>query len=103
MILFEQVKHGDKFTYTVPPIHFDLPASMTAFYSACIQRHSSRPTPEGVIELHLWQPPSEQFSIPNGVPLYPVDTILMSFTITHPTNLFMQFDLEATISHILRK
>jgi len=67
-----------------------------------MHKHSSRPTPEGVILLHLWHPPSEQFSIPNGVPLYPVETILMSFTITHPTDLFIQFDLLATISVLLR-
>jgi len=34
---------------------------------------------------HRWQPPSEQFGMPNGVPLYPVLRTRASRVITAPT------------------
>jgi len=42
---------------------------------------------------HLLQPPSKQFFIPGGVPLYPVASCLFFRTITAPTCLVIQLDL----------
>src|SRR3989344_7274497 len=67
-----------------------------AFSSACEQRHSSSAVPPFANELHLGQPPSLQFFTPRGVPLYPVETILLSRTITAATFLFTQLLLIAT-------
>lgn len=73
--------------YSTPPSARSLPASRSAFSSACKHRHSSSATPlligvaapllpaplieETDVELHLAHPPSLQFRIPRGVPLYP--------------------------------
>jgi len=87
----------------VPPLDLALPASITAFSSAWIQRQESKLTPDGAFELHLSQPPSLQLTQPKGVPLYPVEIILKSLTITAPTARFMQFERVATTSASLRK
>ena len=62
----------------VPPMQLALPASITADSSACKQRHLSRSIPYPTLSLHLLHPPSLQFFVRNGVPLYPVDMILFS-------------------------
>jgi hypothetical protein len=66
---------------------------MIAFASACIHMHASRPVPALAFELHLSHPPSLQFVVAKGVPLYPVATILLSTAMTAPTLRFIQFDL----------
>lgn len=43
--------------------------------------------------LHLAHPPSLQFTVPRGVPLYPVEMMRLLRTRTAPTRRFMQFDL----------
>lgn len=83
-----------------------LPASSNAFSSAWMQRQVDRPTPAPWAPLHLGpvklashktararrriHPPSLQFRMFLGVPLYPVLTTRFSRTSTHPTRLFMQ-------------
>src|SRR3989338_4080069 len=66
------------------------------FSSAWEQRHSSSFVPLAEKELHLSHPPSLQFFTPRGVQLYPVEIILLSFTITAATFLFTQLLLVAT-------
>lgn len=68
------------------------PASRSAFSSACMQRHLSKPFPHGVAALHRLHPPSLQLVRFFGVPLYPVAITRFSRTRTHPTRRFMQFD-----------
>src|SRR3989344_7015152 len=67
-----------------------------AFSSACEHRQSSSAVPPFANELHRGQPPSLQFFTPRGVPLYPVEIILLSFTITAATFRFTQLLLIAT-------
>lgn len=100
--------------YRVPPSPapaLSRPASSSAFSSACKHKHSSIDIPLRTgaaaaetsprllrieVELHREQPPSEQFTIPRGVPLYPVDRTTLRFDemSTAPTRLFIQFDLK---------
>src|SRR5215470_13283772 len=67
-----------------------------AFSSPCEQRHSSRAVPDVARLLHRGHPPSLQFRVPRGVPLYPVDTTRLSRTMIAATFRFIQFDREAT-------
>ena len=48
--------------------------------------------PLSASELHRGQPPSLQFFTLRGVPLYPVEMMRLSLTITAATLRFMQFD-----------
>ena len=45
--------------------------------------------------LHRGQPPSLQFRVPRGVPLYPVEMIRLSLTMIAATFRLRQFDREA--------
>lgn len=56
-----------------------------AFSSAWQQMQSPRPEPDGASEAHRAHPPSQQFVIPRGVPLYPVEMIRRSRTISAAT------------------
>src|SRR6266481_9771200 len=67
-----------------------------AFSSPCEQRHSSRFVPDAAKLLHRGQPPSLQFRVPRGVPLYPVEITRLSLTIIAATFRFMQFERDAT-------
>src|SRR6185503_12707540 len=73
-----------------------------AFASACVQRHLSRPSPDLssplILAMQRGQPPSKQFFIPGGVPLYPVAICLFSLTITAPMCRVRQLDLSFAIS-----
>src|SRR5215471_14506845 len=71
-------------------------ACTIAFSSPCEQRHSSSAVPELARLLHLGHPPSLQFRVPRGVPLYPVETTRLSRTMMAATFLLMQFDRDAT-------
>src|SRR3989344_3100951 len=78
-------------------------ACTIAFSSPWLQRHSSSFVPASVKLLQRGQPPSLQFLTPLGVPLYPVETILLSFTITAATFLFTQLLRVATSLAIFMK
>src|SRR5438105_15948533 len=67
-----------------------------AFSSPCEHRHSSRLVPDVARLLQRGQPPSLQFRVPRGVPLYPVDTTRLSLMIIAATFRFMQFERDAT-------
>src|SRR5215469_7386312 len=67
-----------------------------AFSSPCEHRHSSSAVPDAARLLQRGHPPSLQFRVPRGVPLYPVDTTRLSRTMIAATFRFMQFDREAT-------
>lgn len=102
--IFAHWEQGGMVVYKVAP-RVDTPWSaawITAFCSAWIQTQVSSRSPDLSFPLsrseHLLQPPSSQFGIPWGVPLYPVAMILLSCTKTAPTLLLMQFDLVATTS-----
>ena len=99
VILTLQVKQGQVLQYRValPPMR-SRPASSRAFSSACKHRQVLRPVPPFAALLQRGHPPSLQFVMPRGVPLYPVLTTLFSLTMTHPTLLFMQLLLCAAKS-----
>ena len=65
--------------------------------------HSRRLCPDGVSDAHLGHPPSSQFLIPRGVPLYPVEIILLSLTMIAATCLLEQLLLVAMTSAIAIK
>lgn len=69
-----------------------LPASSRAFSSAWRQRHASNPWPPFAGPLQRAQPPLLQFTVPRGVPLYPVLMMRFARTRTAPTRRFMQFE-----------
>jgi len=88
IIILVHIKQGENVVYST--------ASFTAipWYAACViafssaweQTHSSSRFPLSIsVEAHRSQPPSMQFLIPRGVPLYPVEIIRRSFTITAAT------------------
>src|SRR5439155_22875301 len=67
-----------------------------AFSSPCEQRHSARFVPDVARLLHRGHPPSLQFRVPRGVPLYPVEMTRLSLTMMAATFRLMQLDREAT-------
>src|SRR3990172_2543347 len=74
-----------------------------AFSSACEQRHSSSRVPLLARLLHLGHPPSLQFFVPRGVPLYPVETIRLSRTMTAPTlRLIQLLRMDATCAIFIK-
>lgn len=87
--VLENITHVSQYRTAPPPI-LSLPASSSAFSSACRQRHVFNPAPPAAFELHLGQPPSLQFVTLLGVPLYPVLITRFSLTTTQPTGLRMQ-------------
>ena len=98
MIIFMQSKHGNEVVYIVLSMVLGRPASITADSSAWRHLHLSSSWPCETFALHLAQPPSLQFRCLNGVPLYPVETILKSLTMIAPFPRFIQFDLCAANS-----
>src|SRR5215467_13196830 len=64
--------------------------------------HLSKSSPDSIspliLAIHLEHPPSKQFLIPEGVPLYPVAICLLSFTITAPICLVTQLERSFAIS-----
>ena len=75
---------------------------MIADSYACKQRHWSKLVFE--FELHRPHPSLKHEANPLAVPLYPVEmTLFYEFTITAPTELFMQFDRRLAISAIFIK
>ena len=96
---------------TAPFPTLSRPASRSAFSSAWMHRHSSKPSiADGPPSLHRLQPPSVQFGTLRGVPLYlqvedselnktiehcilyPVAMIVWSRVRIAPTRRFMQFE-----------
>src|SRR3989344_1016548 len=65
--------------------------------------HSSSAVPLFAKLLQRGQPPSLQLATPRGVPLYPVEIILLSFTINAATFLFTQLLLVAIVFATLMK
>src|SRR5579885_708650 len=105
MIIFVHIRQGEKVEYRVESFKL-MPwyaACTMAFSSPCEQKHSSRFVPLGASELQRGQPPSLQFFTPLGVPLYPVEMMRRSFTISAATFRFMQLDREATMRAMLMK
>jgi hypothetical protein len=65
--------------------------------------HSESFSPDGAFPAQRGHPPSSQFFIPRGVPLYPVEIILLSRTIMAATCLLEQLLLLAATSATLIK
>lgn len=66
-----------------------MPASMMQLYSACIQLQLSTTVFMILLLLQITHPPLKQSTDPIGVPLYPVESILLFFTMIEPTASFM--------------
>jgi len=81
MISFEHSMQGDEVTYNVAPslLLYDLATFVMAFASAC--------KTYGFVKLFS---SSQIFSKPEGVPLYPSEIIILSFTSKAPTFLLLQ-------------
>jgi hypothetical protein len=75
-----------------PTTHFPISSecSVVGGTSACIHKQLDNDCPLPSPMLHLEHPPSLQFCIPLGVPLYPVLITRPLRTRTHPTRRFIQ-------------
>ncbi|KAL7353965.1 hypothetical protein ACKS0A_04950 [Histoplasma ohiense] len=86
-----QVRQGQVLQYNVAPSPIrSRPASNRAFSSAWMQRQVDSAAPPPSPQLQRGHPPSLQFFVFRGVPLYPVLITRLPRTRTHPTRRFMQ-------------
>lgn len=82
-------KQGNWVVYNAQPGVDSMPASMMQLYSACIQLQLSTTVFMILLLLQITHPPLKQSTDPIGVPLYPVESILLFFTMIEPTASFM--------------
>lgn len=93
IISLEHSIQGDEVTYKVAPslLLFDFATLVMAFASAC--------KTYGKVRLFS---SSQLFTNPEGVPLYPSEMIILSFTSKAPTCLRLQYEFWAQIRAIFR-
>lgn len=103
IISLEHQRQGRLVEQSTAPGVAVIPALRIQLYSAWMQRQERTTVLIFSLLLQTWQPPLQQFTVPTGVPLYPVLMILLFFTMIAPTASFKQAALSFNTMQIQRK